>query len=606
MPDGASSRRRTGGIAGLASAVLLAACGGGAGGGAGGGGEATAPSTAGKGATAADAPAAWFTDVTAEVGLDFTHHAGEPGTFGMPDIMGSGGALFDADGDGDLDLFLVDGGRPGDGAGAQGGGSRLFLQQPGGAFRDATAGSGIAGIGAGMGCALGDLDNDGDLDLYVTAYGADHLFRNDGGGRFTDVTAAAGLGMETTWSTSAATLDFDGDGWLDLYVAHYVDYDPGRPCRDRAGQPEYCGPASFRGVPDALYRNRGDGTFADVTAAAGIDRVAGKGLGVVVSDFDGDGRTDVYVANDGEANQLWLNRGGRFEERAVVMGAAVNLLGRTEASMGVAMGDVDGDGDLDLFMTHLVEETNTLYLDQGGGFEDRTFDAGLGAPSLAYTGFGTGFFDADQDGDLDVLVVNGKVRRDVAAALPAAEGGEPDRSATARGASPAAELAPYAEPNQLFANDGSGRFREVGAACGTLCSRREISRGLTFGDVDGDGDLDLVVTNNHGPARLFRNDVPAKGHWLAMRAIDGRLKRDAVGALVSVEAGGRRLVRPVSHAYSYLSSTDATLYFGLGAAAAVDRITVRWPGGAVEEFAGGPADRRLVVERGQGHPATGR
>jgi len=602
----------------LAAAVVVAACGGDP--------APTEPPVAG--APSPDAPTPgpevgadpWFEEVTAEVGLDFVHDAGLDGTFFMPEILGPGGALFDADGDGLLDLFLVDGGAHGEAAAAHGaaGVDRLYRQLPSGTFADvtfadvtATAGVGGDGEGFGMGAAVGDVDNDGDLDLYVTRYGPDLFYRNLGGGTFAEVTAEAGLGGDG-WSTSAGFFDYDGDGFLDLYVTRYVDYRPGRRCATLSGQPEYCGPDAFRGLPDLLYRNLGDGTFADVTAESGVGRVAGRGLGVVLEDLDGDGRSDVFVANDGEENQLWINLGdGRFEDRALVLGVAVNLLGRAEASMGVAAGDVDADGDLDLFVTHLDQETNTLYLGAGGGYEDRVAGSGLGSPSLPCTGFGTGLFDADLDGDLDLVVANGKVRleagaeqRVASAGLPAAGEPAPDDGALDRSAM-VERLGAYAEPNQLFENLGEGRFADRSARETALVGRREISRGALLGDLDRDGDLDLLVTQASAPARLYRNVAPRQGRWLAVRALLPELSRDAVGARVWVEAGGRRWLRPVTHTSGYLTATDAAVHFGVGDVERVERVVVRWPGdgsGQVVEEVFGPfdVDGEVVVRRGEG------
>ncbi len=351
-------------------------------------------------------------------------------------------------------------------------------------------------------------------------------------------------------------------------------------------------------MPDVLYRNSGDGSFTDASIEAGIGRSANKGLGVVCTDLDGDGLTDVYVANDGERNELWLNRGdGAFEDRAPVLGAALNLFGKPEASMGVAVGDVDGDLDLDLFMTHLDRETNTLYANLGSaGFEDRTAASGLGPRGLPYTGFGTALFDADHDGDLDLVVVNGRVARRAVSPNETAL----RRDAVASDPGLPRVLQDYAEPNLFFENDGTGRFGDACSAAGRLCSVVEVSRGLIPGDVDNDGDIDLVLTAGGGPARLFRNDLPGKGHWLRVRAIDPDLGRDALGALIEVRAGGRSYARPVISSHSYLAATDASVHFGIGDAERIEGITVVWPGGERDDFAGMAADRVVELYRGQG------
>ena len=351
-----------------------------------------------------------FSDISAASGLTFVHDAGIDGTFFMPEIIGAGVALFDYDSDGDLDIYLVDGG-PHDRTERSETMNRLFSQEAGGRFVDRTAESGLGDTGYGMGTALGDIDNDGDLDLFVSNYGADVLYRNDGGGRFSDITAASGISGDD-WSTSACFLDYDNDGWLDLYVAGYVHDRPAKACTDSAGRKEYCGPMTYRGVPDKLWRNEGDGRFANVAESSGIARGAGKGLGVVSADFNGDGRVDIFVANDGEANNLWINQGaGQFEDQALMMGVAYNSFGKPEASMGVALGDLNADGRLDLYVTHLVRETNTLYTGADSGMQDSTGLTGSGAESMPYTGFGTAFLDADNDGDLDLAVANGRVTR---------------------------------------------------------------------------------------------------------------------------------------------------------------------------------------------------
>ncbi len=537
----------------------------------------------------ADARPALFAEIDPR-GLDFRHGAGRGSDYHSPEIMGSGGALFDYDRDGDLDLYLLN-------AGSEDTRNRMFRQEIDGSFTDVTGPSGLGDPGYGMGAALGDVDNDGDLDLLVTNHGPDVLYLDQGDGTFRPAETPIG---DDGWSTSACFLDYDADGLLDLFVATYLDFDPPRSCTDAAGNPEFCGPQVFRGLPDRLYRNEGGSpeggiAFTDVSATALAGRPRNKGLGVICADLDGDGRTDVYVANDGERNQLWINRGGAaFEDRAVVLGAAVNAFSEPEASMGVAAGDVDGDLDLDLFMTHLDRETNTLYLNLGErGFEDRTAVSGLGPAGLAHTGFGTLLLDADLDGDLDLAVVNGRVRRGASLSQRAARRRQVERTVPPL-------LVDYAEPNLFFANDGAGRFLDLSARAGALTGTVEVSRGLLAGDLDEDGDLDLVVTNCGGPARLYRNESAVGGHWLAVRAVDPALGRDALGALVTIRAGGRSQIRPIVSTVSYLSAVEPVAHFGLGPAARFDGATVVWPDGAREEFAGGAADRRLVLAKGAG------
>ncbi|MBI4604980.1 MAG: CRTAC1 family protein, partial [Planctomycetes bacterium] len=380
----------------------------------------------------------------------------------------------------------------------------------------------------------------------------------------------------------------DADGDLDLYVCRYVVDDPTRVCRPGTNEPrDYCGPERYQAVPDVLFRNRGDGTFEDATRASGI-RGALPGLGVACADLTGDGWTDVYVANDRRPNQLWVNRGdGTFADEAMERGAALSGGGEPEASMGVAVGDANGDQLLDVFVTNLLNETHTLYLASSAGgritFADRSSPSGLGASTLPYTGWGCGFLDIDSDGDVDLALVNGRIAR--GKVLP--------------GAAAAPFWAPYAEPAQLFLNGGGGRFAEARELGGAFTGRVECGRGLALGDLDGDGDEDLATVSLDGALRLHRNDAPRAGaRWLRVRAVTGT--RDALGALVRVEAGGRRQVRPVLSAYSFASASEPVAHFGLGAAERVDRLEVLWPGGALERFPEPPLDRTVTVRQGAG------
>jgi hypothetical protein len=441
-------------------------------------------------------PGILFVDVTADSGIDFEHRSGLDGTFRIAQIAGSGIAAFDADGDDKTDLFLVNG---------EGLSNRLFMQTGRWQFEDRTEVSGLADTGYGMGAAVGDIDNDGDLDLFVSNFGADRLYVNDGSGRFSDVSDRL-AGDPATWSTSAAMFDYDRDGDLDLYIVSYVDEYPPRQCRSQGGRLDFCGPSAYPGVADRLLRNDGN-VFTDVSAASGIGRPRGRGLGLIVHDFDGNGWPDVFVANDGEANNLWLNDGdGAFEDHAVRAGVAYNMFGKAEASMGVALGDTDGNGTLDLFVTHLSTETNTLYGgDATGSMLDKTAASGLGAASLPYTGFGTAMFDVELDGDLDIAIANGRVtiNPDVdAKGPPPVEHG--DRVA--------AYVSGYGEPDQIFVNDGEGRFEDSCPSAGPFCEELSVARGLLAVDLDRDGDLDLAITRSNGPARLYRNDAPRVGN----------------------------------------------------------------------------------------------
>ncbi|MCP3916585.1 MAG: CRTAC1 family protein [bacterium] len=532
-----------------------------------------------------DGAADLFADATAASGIEFTLERPVAGDYFMPDSMGPGCALFDADGDEDLDLYVVCGYRDAQGrVVTERGANRLFLQQEDGRFVDATERSGAGHRGYGMGVAVGDVEGDGDLDLYVTNYGPDCLLLNDGTGRFDEATDAAGLANES-WGSSAGFLDYDADGDLDLFVVNYLAYDENEAGEKASGAPEYASPVMFPGALDRLFENVGASRFREVSVPSGIRAAKGRGLGCVFSDLDGDGRLDIYVANDAGANFAWIQtEERRFVDRAQSMGLAVNAFGRPEASMGVAIGDADGDLDVDLFLTHLVRETNTFFRQtRPGSFDDDTFAAGLRAPSSELTGFGTAFLDVELDGDLDLIVVNGRVLR----------------SQTVAGVQLGPHWAPYAEPNQLFLNDGKARF-VVADACGALCADIEVSRGLAIGDVDDDGDLDAVVSNGNGTVRLYRNDAPRAGGWLRVRALDPTLGRDAYGAIVEIEAGGKRMRRSVTPVRSYLSSSDPRAHFGLGPAESVEAVHVVWPDGSRESFPGGSRDRSITVQRGEG------
>lgn len=520
---------------------------------------------------------AWLTDIAPTAEIKFHHDSGIQGDFFLPEIMGSGAAVFDYDNDGYLDVYLIN-----SGSAKQGASNRLFRQNSDGTFSDTTADSGLGDQGYGMGVAVGDIDNDGDLDLLATNYGDDHLYRNNGQGAFTEITDIAGI-KGLRWSTSAAFCDVDEDGYLDLYISTYVTNNPPFACTNGAGEIDYCGPNAYRGVADQLYHNNGDGTFTDISAASGISQAVNNGLGVVCFDFNGDSYDDVLVANDGERNQLWINNGkGEFVDRGITFGIAVNIFGESEASMGIALGDVNGDLGLDLFLSHLDEETNTLYTStKNNTMMDATARSGLGIASVPYTGFGTSLFDADHDGDLDLVVANGKVRR-------GKEQGESlerfDRI--------------FAESNLMMENTGAGEFGDFCSNTEAFCRSLAVSRGLLTTDIDRDGDLDVLVTNSNGPVQLFQNNIPKQGGWLMLRVTE--LNRDAIGALVRIRTGKTWLVRPVIHTYSYLSSGDATVHFGLAHSGRIDEIEITWPDGDKEQFPGTDSNQLLVIRRGDG------
>ena len=547
---------------------------------------------------------AWFSDGTAAAGIDFIHFNGMSGRYDFAEIFAPGVALLDFDNDGDLDLYLpqgrpLDPAAPRDDAPAQqeapfpltdrlyrndlvvhADGSRNLR------FTDVSAGSGLDAPGYGMGAATGDFDNDGRIDLYLTRLGPDRLFRNNGDGTFADVSQRIGA-SHARWGLSASFLDFDRDGWLDLYVGNYVDHRPGgdADCSTPTGARNYCGPQRYLPVPDRLYRNRGDGTFDDVTAESQIASAYGRALGVVAADFDGDEWVDVYVANDGDENQLWINRrDGTFSNEALLAGVALNHAGMAEAGMGVDAGDFDNDGDADLFVTHLDNETNTLYVNDGSGmFEDRSARARLGAPSLPYTGFGARWFDADNDGWLDLLAVNGAV----GILHPLVQAGDPF---------------PLHQRNQLFRNLGDGRFEDVSGRAGPAFGLSEVSRGAAFGDLDNDGDVDVVVGNNNGPARLLLNAAGNRNHWLGLRLAGGDPPRDMLGARVGVfRSDGPPFWRRAGSDGSYASASDPRVLMGLGPTATVQRVEVVWPGGRIEEWTDVEADRWLTLTEGTGY-----
>jgi hypothetical protein len=528
----------------------------------------------------------WFEDATERMGLKFTHDAGPVGSYFMPQAIGSGAALFDMNNDGGLAIYLLQNGGP------NGATNRLFQRMADGTFKDVSADSGLDIAGYNMGVAIGDINNDGLPDVVVTQFGGVRLFLNKGNGKFTDVTEEAGL-KNPAWGVSAAFLDFDRDGWLDLVVVNYVDYDSTWPCQGPDGKPEYCAPTTFPGRVARLFRNLGQQSgdagkvrFEDVTEKSGLGRLPGPGLGVVCADFDGDGWPDIFVANDGKPNHLWINQhNGTFKEDAVRRNVAYNAMGHAEANMGIALGDVNGDGLFDLVVTHLTEETHTLWM-QGprGLFQDQTATVKLARPNYRGTGFGTALADFDHDGWLDLAVVNGRVAK----------------AKTMKNEALGPYWGLYAERNQLFANTGKGQFRDISHDNPAFCGTPNVARGLAVGDIDGDGALDLLVTTVAGLARVYRNIAPNRGAWLSIRAVDPALHRDAYGAEVRVRAGGREQVRWINPGSSFLCSNDMRAHFGLGTAESVERIEVLWPDQTRETFPGGPVNRQLTLKKGEG------
>jgi hypothetical protein len=531
---------------------------------------------------------AWFADATATVGLAFRQQAGPTDKYFMPQVMGSGLGVIDFDNDGRLDLIVLNNAGPK--ATAR---HKLFHHEPDGTFRDASAGSGLDVAGHGMGVAVGDFDNDGFADVYVSQYGGGRLFRNSGGGKFEDVTDRAGV-AQPRWGTSCCFVDFDRDGWLDLLVANYVDYDPSKPCVDGSGRGDFCHPNQFPGTAARLFRNRGNGTYDDVTVSSGLAAKPSNGLGVGCADFTGDGWPDLLVANDAKPNHLWVNqRNGTFRDEAAERRVAFDAVGNVRANMGVAVADLHGDGRDDVFVTHLAEELHTLWRqDSPGRFKDATGEAGLARPAWRGTGFGTVAIDFDHDGRVDLAVANGRVMR---ARTPLV--GTP-------GADLPAFWHAYAERNQLFANAGGGTFRDVSADSPAFTGTPGVHRGLAWADLDNDGAMDLIVSSIEGPVRVFKNVAPKAGHWLLVKAVDPRGNRDALGAVVTVRAKDKQWRGRSNPGQSYCTSGDPRVHFGLGSVTALDAMRVEWPDGLREEFPGGTADRLITLTRGQGKAVT--
>ncbi len=527
-----------------------------------------------------------FTDVSKESGLDFVHYNGMCGEYYFPEMTGQGGGFLDYDNDGDLDVYLVQGSVLGEGKTLADSlfppkdphpRDRLFrndlvVNADGSRtprFVDVTDQAGLRVVDYGMGVAAGDFNNDGWMDLYVTNFGPNRMLFNNGDGTFTDVTEKSGTG-DLLWGSSASALDYDRDGWLDLYVANYVHFDiiANNRCYTKTSRRDYCGPSAFDPQPDRLFHNKGGGLFKDVTSKVLVDYTPGSGLGVVTADVNGDGWTDIYVANDGKPNQLWMNQAGaEFIDDAMFSGTSVNQDGSPEGSMGVDAGDFDRDGDDDFIVTHIMSETNTLYVNDGTGlFEDRTIALGLAGASFPWTTFGTGWIDYDNDGWLDIIVMNGAVL--VVERLVLA--GDPY---------------PIHQSNQLYHNESGKKFVEVTDRAGPALALSEVSRGGAFGDVDNDGDMDVLITNNNGPARLLRNNAGHRRKWLGLRLVDPELKRDALGARAVLKRNGEPdLWRRAHTDASYCSTNDPRILFGLGDNDAVDSVEIFWPDGTSETW----------------------
>jgi hypothetical protein len=522
-----------------------------------------------------------FTDVTDQAGIKFKH-VSTPEKKYIVESMSGGVALFDYDNDGYLDLYLVNSLTVDMVKSKQKTRSALYHNNRDGTFTDVTDKAGVGDIGWGMGVAIGDYNNDGWDDIYVTCLGPNHLLKNNGNGTFTDVTQKAGV-ADPRWSTGAAFVDYDNDGKLDLFVSNYVDFDvnnlpefgKGRTCQFK-GVPVQCGPRGLKGAGDTLYQNNGDGTFTDVSKKAGVSDPEGYyGLGVIASDFDDDGLVDIFVANDSTPNFLYHNNGdGTFKEIGFPAGVAVNENGSEQGSMGVTLGDYDHDGRLDLFITNFDDDYNTLYRNDGkGSFTDVSYAAKVAALSLPYVGWGTWFFDYDNDGWPDLLVVNGHV-------YP--------------------QLPTYRQRNFVHRNNRDGTFTEVGAQLGAPFAEKRTGRGAAFGDVDNDGDVDVVINNLDGPPQLLRNDGGNAGNSVLIKTVGVKSNRDGIGARVKIISGDLTQIGEVYSGGSYLSQSDLRVHFGLEKRTRIDLIEVHWPGGMVDRVTNISANKILTIKEGQG------
>lgn len=513
---------------------------------------------------------ACFRDAASETGLTFRHANAASVDLLMPEIMGSGVAVFDMDQDGDLDVYLVQ----------SSGSGKLYRNEliPSSklTFTDVTSASGITYSGYGMGAATGDIDNDLDLDLLITGWGSRQLYRNDGNGHFSTLPLPP-TPTPNQWSTSASFFDADRDNDLDLVILSYVNFtrEGNKKCQAPTGEPDYCTPRAYSPMAARFYRNEGSGRFVDATTQSGIDQALGPGLGVAASDLNADGWPDLFVANDTAANHLWINqKNGKFRELALESGAAYSEDGLAKAGMGVALGDPDSDGDDDIFVVNLMREGATLYRNDGGSnFVDITRAAGLYPITFNFTGFGTDWFDFNNDGALDLFIANGAVT------LREEQRGRPR---------------PFEERNLLIQGDGRGKFTDVSATLGgPAFAQPGITRGAAFGDIDNDGRVDLVLNANGGPARLLLNESP-RAHWLTVK-LTAPL---TTGARVTVfRKGPPNLVRRMHTDSSYCSASDARVHFGLGSDPKIDRVEVTWPDGAKQTIPNPAADRQLEVKR---------
>ena len=533
-----------------------------------------------------------FTSVTKTAGIHFKHYDGGSGQRYFIEPLGGGAAFLDYNNDGLQDIYFVNGADlppspyPPAGEGEKGGQSgetepprnALYRNNGDGTFTDVAAAAGVADTGYGMGCAVGDYDNDGFSDLYVTKFGANVFFRNNGDGTFTDVTRGTSTG-DTRWGTSCAFIDYDNDGFLDLYVTNYVKYtiESDQVCMNK-GVRVYCDPRLYEGELDILYHNNGDGTFTDVTESAGFSGATGRGLALAWGDYDDDGAMDVYIANDADQNFLYRNNGdGTFTDVSLTAGVGFSEDGEAENGMGVDFGDYDNDGRLDLVVTNFQGQTNTLYHNEGHGlFSDVSYASRIGTMSLPHLAWGVSFCDYDNDGYQDLFIANGHLDENVQAFSPTGF---------------------YEQPNLLFRNNRDGTFDEVGVDAGSGIRLEKVSRGFAYSDYDNDGDLDLLVTNLKGSPNLLENRG-GQNTWLILKLIGTRSNRDAIGARVKATAGNLTQIREVRSGSSYLSQNDMRLHFGLGKHRQIDRIEIRWPSGLGERLERIEANQNLTLVEG--------
>jgi hypothetical protein len=521
-----------------------------------------------------------FSDVAASAGIKFVHNAGKTGKKFLPETLGSGGAFFDADGDGWLDIFLVNS-RDWTSRGRRSL-PALYRNNQNGTFTDITAASGLAVELYGMGVAIADYNNDGRQDLYLTALEGDRLYRNEGAGKFTDVTKAAGI-QNASFGTSAAWLDYDRDGRLDLFVANYVQWTQKDDlwCSLDGVSKSYCTPESYKGTASKLYRNLGNGKFEDASAKAGINDPTSKSLGVAVLDYNADGWPDIFVANDTQPNKLYeSNKDGTFTDVGLVAGVAFGEDGVARGAMGVDAADYDRSGHPSLIVGNFSNQMLGLYHNEGSGlFVDEAPMSTVGRASLLSLAFGTFFFDYDLDGLLDIFVANGHIEEEIERVQPKVK---------------------FAQPPLLFRGAGKGKFENVTPAMGAAFNKPLVARGAAYGDYDRDGDLDILVTVNNGPAVLYRNDGGSKNNWLTVRTVGAKANRDGIGAVIRVESASGKQWSHVRSGSSYCSQSDLALTFGLGRDTAVTALEIEWPGGARQRLTNVPVNQGIIVEEGKG------